>query len=161
MARYALIQNDYVVDIRELSDEEYPDVAMCHQGMAPIDEATQTPKVGWVILASGRAIPPPVYDPVQYAIDMIALPAMAFGERIKDMFIAENILMGITLAQRTKDVGLAMKDMMFWLASGSVYEALAAAEEIALDPELEPFITAERIRKYKNLIRNYVRLPPV
>jgi len=94
-------------------------------------------------------------------VDATREGAISFGAHLMNEFINENISMGITQAGKTRTVGLALKDVDFWLRTGALYEALAEVVTLraaGFDPEDAPFLTDDRVKTFENKIREYLGL---
>jgi hypothetical protein len=102
----------------------------------------------------------PAADPNAVFVDIVN-KAKVFAESVIITAAAENIRLGITQAGKTKLVADTLKDLVYYLQSGSLYEAMAAIDAVVVTPEMSPFITAERLLIFKNKIRAYLGLPPL
>ncbi|MGL4401092.1 MAG: hypothetical protein ACRCXD_14575 [Luteolibacter sp.] len=100
-------------------------------------------------------------DNVEAIKSSILKPAQDFGQNLKDAFASENIGQGITQAGKTRIVADLLRDVDYYLSSGSLYEALAEIDRLVYDSSYAPFVTAERLRIFKNKIRRYVGLPEI
>lgn len=71
-----------------------------------------------------------------------------------DAIIAEfggvNVIAQITAAGKTKLIADAVKDVVYYGSTGSLWEAYGAAEKIVITPEMAPFLTEERRQAFKN-----------
>jgi hypothetical protein len=63
---------------------------------------------------------------------------------------AENIAMGITASGKTKLIADTLAPVMVYGASGSLWEAYQALDQIKVTPQMAPFITQDRIQWMKN-----------
>lgn len=80
--------------------------------------------------------------------------AANFGKQIVSDFRAENISMGITQKGMTREVLLKSQMLVYFLESGSLYEAITELNNFSdFDPE---FLTPERINIILNKINNYL-----
>jgi len=102
----------------------------------------------------------PTVDPNAVFIDIVN-KAKVFAEGVIITAAAENIRLGITQAGKTKLIADTLKDLVYYLQSGSLYEAMTAIDAVVVTPEMAPFITAERLLIFKNKIRAYLGLPPL
>lgn len=59
-------------------------------------------------------------------------------------FCAENIIMGITQAGKTKLIADALRDVFYYSQTGSLYEAKNALNAITIVEEMSPFLTENR-----------------
>lgn len=92
----------------------------------------------------------------------IITSAIAFGNQIVINFAAENVLLGITQADKTKDVADYLANVLRYIQSGSLYEVIneiSRLEAEGLPPELSPFITGPRLLSFKNNVEAYLGLP--
>lgn len=69
-------------------------------------------------------------------------------------FCAENMVLGITQANKTKLLADAFKDVIYYSQTGSLYECLYSLEAITVTPEMSPFLTASRKQELKDKINN-------
>lgn len=67
-----------------------------------------------------------------------------------DQFGGENIIRQITAAQKTELIGNAVKDVLYWGSTGSLWEAFKAVERMQITPEMAPFLTEEKRQIFKN-----------
>jgi len=65
-------------------------------------------------------------------------------------FSGENVVRQITVAGKTKLIGDAVRDVLFWGSSGSLWEAYKAVEKIKITPEMAPFLTEAKKQEFKN-----------
>lgn len=100
-------------------------------------------------------------DNIEAITNSILKPAQEFGQSLKNSFASENIGQGITQAGKTKMVADLLRNVDYYLTSGSLYEALSEIDRLTYDSSYSPFITSERLRVFKNKIRRYVGLPEV
>lgn len=85
--------------------------------------------------------------------------AIAFGQDLIVDFAAENVLMGITQAGKTKDVADYLSNVMRYAQSGSLYEVIAEVDRLVADglpANLEPFITTARMAEFKSRVEAYL-----
>lgn len=159
MAIHVLINDNVVTATVDITTEdELRSLAQLNQLV--LDRSQFLPLVpdkGWTF--NGRTLSPPV---TTSAVDIVKLtilePAKRFGESVIAKFVAENILMGITQSGKTEAVGVVLRDVNYWLATGSLYSAYNAISALQqnLDPSLAPFVTEERLNTYKNEIYAYL-----
>jgi hypothetical protein len=82
--------------------------------------------------------------------------AADFGREITITFAAENVAMGITQQGKTKLIADVCKDAMYYLQTGSLYEAEAEMGRIEVTEDMSPFLTELRIKDFRNKIRSYL-----
>lgn len=139
-------------------------------------EAEQSPGVDWIEMSPAEleahkdthqaaydaryvsTLPAP--DPDAVYVQMVK-NAKIFTESLINSSAANNIRFGITQTGKTKLIGDAVKDTLYYLQSGSLYAAMDAMDEIVITQEMAPFITAEVLLMFKNKIRAYLGLPPL
>lgn len=73
-------------------------------------------------------------------------------KNIIDVFVAENIVMGITQSGKSKLIANVFRDAIFYSQTGSLYECLEAIDLIEITPEMSPFLTEVRKTELKNKI---------
>lgn len=59
-------------------------------------------------------------------------------------FCAENIVMGITQAGKTKLLADTLRDVFYYAQTGSLYECLSSLSAVQITPEMAPFLTESR-----------------
>jgi hypothetical protein len=74
-----------------------------------------------------------------------------FNKLINEM-AGENLIAQITAAGKTKIISDAVKDVLVYGNSGSLWEAYIAVEKIAITPEMAPYLTEVRKQEFKNKI---------
>lgn len=67
-------------------------------------------------------------------------------------FCAENIVLGITQAGKTKLIADTLKDVFYYTQTGSLYECLTALDAIVVTPEMSPFLTTQKINDLKSKV---------
>lgn len=65
-------------------------------------------------------------------------------------FGGENVIAQITTAGKTKLIGDAVRDVMYYGSTGSLWEAYKAVEDIVITEEMAPFLTEQRKQDFKN-----------
>ena len=74
-------------------------------------------------------------------------------------FSAENIIMGITVLNKTKDVADYLQSVMRYGQSGSLYEVVHEVDTLiaaGIPGDLAPFVTDARLTALKNQILDYL-----
>lgn len=74
--------------------------------------------------------------------------AIQHGYDVRVQFAAENVAMGITAAGKTKAVADLARDVMYYLQTGSLYEA-ATAVDLVDTTGMAPFLTPARMTQFK------------
>ena len=90
--------------------------------------------------------------PPQYIIIGAAKVAKArdgFNKLINEL-AGENLVAQITAADKTKLISDAVKDVLYYGNSGSLWEAFIATERIVITPEMAPYLTEQRKNEFKN-----------
>jgi hypothetical protein len=64
----------------------------------------------------------------------------------------ENLVAQITATGKTRLISDAVKDVLYYGNSGSLWEAFVAVERIKITPEMAPFLTEARKNEFKNKI---------
>lgn len=82
--------------------------------------------------------------------------SIIFGNDLMIQFATENVLMGITQAGKTKLIADTLKDVAYYLSTGSLYEVLSAIDEVVVTEAMAPFITTERLATFKSKIETYL-----
>lgn len=79
---------------------------------------------------------------VQQAQDQFNLLVMDFA--------GANVVQRITDAGKTKLIGDAVRDVMYWGTTGSLWECYKAVEAVQITPEMAPFLTEDVRQQFKN-----------
>jgi hypothetical protein len=79
----------------------------------------------------------------------IVQQAQATWTALVGEFAAENLAMGITSEQAAL-IGNALNQVMTYGAEGSLWLAFNALSQVQVTPEMDPFLTADRIQWMKN-----------
>lgn len=101
----------------------------------------------------------PTAQEIQENIQVVISKAMDFGKQLMVEFSAQNVLMGITQAGKTKEVLTFLADIKNAMDTGSLYTAIDEIDELisnGLPVELQPFITEQRLLDFKNKILSYL-----
>jgi len=158
MSQYALVQDDKVVDIVDLTDDQVPQYGLRYEALIDLSTYANNPQVGWVF--NGLIVqPPPSADPVTQVAENILKPAIAFGQGLIIKFASENITMGITSSGKTLGVFQALQGVAALLQAGSLYAAITAINAVTIDGSLAPYLTTDRITTYRNYIQTYLGIP--
>lgn len=72
-----------------------------------------------------------------------------FNQLINE-FAGENLIAQITAAGKTKFIADAVKDVIYYGSSGSLWEAYVATEKVVITPEMAPFMDGSRKAEFKN-----------
>lgn len=92
-------------------------------------------------------------------VRMVVSGAIAFGNELIVDFAAENVLMGITQAGKTKDVADYLSDLMRYAQTGSLYEVINEVDRLiaaGLPVDLEPFVTLARMQNFRQRVVDYL-----
>lgn len=65
-------------------------------------------------------------------------------------FGGENVIAQITAQGKTKLIGDAVRDVIYYGSTGSLWEAYKAVEDIQITPEMAPYLTEARKMEFKN-----------
>lgn len=113
------------------------------------DDASET---DWQHALSTYAQPP---ISVATNIGNIVLAARSFGTEIMAQFAAENVLMGLTDAQMDQCL-TTLEPVLIAFASGSLKIAIRRMNAIVPDGVI---LTTARVKKYRNLIEDFLGIP--
>lgn len=91
---------------------------------------------------------PPAYL-VQIGAAKIQKAQVAFNTLVLE-FAGANVIQQITAAGKTGLIGEAVRDVMYWGQTGSLWEAYKAVEKIEITPEMAPFLTEQTRQDFKN-----------
>lgn len=93
---------------------------------------------------------------VQTLADKKVKKAIKGVNSIINKFCAENIVMGINQANKTKLVADEFKDVIYYAQTGSLYEALSALDLVVITPEMSPFLTEARRTELRDKLLNFL-----
>lgn len=96
---------------------------------------------------------------IEEEIQLRVKSAINFGQELILNFAAENVLMGITQAGKTKDVADYLADLTRYAQTGSLYEVINEIDRLqaaGLPVDLEPFITQTRLNNFKQQILDFL-----
>lgn len=91
---------------------------------------------------------PPDYL-IQIGAEKIAKAQAEFNKLVAQ-FAGANVVQQITSQGKTELIGDAVRDIMYWGQTGSLWEAYKAVEKIKITPEMAPFLTEEKKQEFKN-----------
>lgn len=156
--RIAVIKNNIVEDIVDTEDMSLVQLIARTAFIIEIGNLDHSPKKGWV-LQGNKLVPPPNYNADQVIQETILEPAIEFLTSLMKRFASENVRMGITQAGKTGLIGNALKDVAFWIPSGSAYEFEKAIGDVEITEEMAPFLTEARVTALRNEVRRYLGMP--
>lgn len=89
------------------------------------------------------------------------IAAITFGNNMIVQAAVENVLLGITQANKTKDVSDYLERLQLYLRTGSLYAALQEINSLLADSNraslnLSPFVTDDRLNAYKASITTFL-----
>ena len=96
---------------------------------------------------------------VEEEVKLKVSEAIKFGQELIINFASENVIMGITQANKTKDVADFLSNLMRYAQSGSLYEVINEIDRLkfeGLPVDLEPFITESRLDTFKQSIIDFL-----
>lgn len=159
--KVALVRENIVQRIQEIkTEEEYLEISKSYQCAIDITNANPMPQLGWILDGNHLDLPANASQ-VDYLINTLIVPSREFGNYIINMFLADMAILGIVPSGKTSLIREATKEVVNRLQFGSFFEAIYEFDAIDLTPEMEPFLNSEMIRKYKNLLLQWVGLPLV
>lgn len=85
--------------------------------------------------------------------------AIVFGNNMIIQAAVENVMLGITQVNKTKEVSDFLSNLQMYLRSGSLFAALNEIEILKdnnIPNELSPFVTIDRLNAYKAQIQTYL-----
>jgi hypothetical protein len=94
-------------------------------------------------------------DPVVVVTKKVQRAKIRF-ENLANDFSTENILMGITVAGKTKLIADTLRDVSYYGTSGSLYEVLTSIDSIVLTEAMAPFLTTERVAAFRAKVVNLI-----
>lgn len=86
---------------------------------------------------------------IQYGAAKIEKAQVAFNTLVAQ-YAGANIIQQITAAGKTNLIGNALRDVMYWGQTGSLWECYKAVEAVTITPEMAPFLTEEAKKQFKN-----------
>lgn len=157
----ALIQDDIVKKIETIeSEEDYLEISKSWQAVVDISSQNPQPQIGWILNGNQITLPADASQ-VDYLINTLIVPSRAFGENVVNLFLVDMALLGIVPSGKTTLIRQTMTGVLNCLQLGSFFEAINEFDAIELTPEMEPFLNSEMIRKYKNILLQWVGLPTI
>lgn len=100
-------------------------------------------------------------SPAEY-VQSVITAAITFGNQLVISFAAENVLLGITQTNKTKEVSDYLANVLRYIQSGSLYEVINEINRLeteGLPSELSPFVTTSRLLSFKNKVEAYLGIP--
>lgn len=100
----------------------------------------------------------PITNPLE-PYENIVTNAIEFFQEIMVTYAAENITMGITVYNKTKEVADYLATVMRYGQSGSLYEVIHEIDNLkteGIPVELSPFVTDARLDVFKAKITTYI-----
>lgn len=91
---------------------------------------------------------------IQTIVDKKVKKAIAGVNSAINKYCAENIVKGITQANKTKLIADTLKDVFYYAQSGSLYECLTALDQVQITQEMSPFFTEAIRTELKNKINS-------
>jgi hypothetical protein len=94
------------------------------------------------------------------AVREIIKNAILFGTDLMEKFAAENVMMGITQAGKTKVVADYFADVIRYTQTGSLYEVINEVDRLinaGIPSELSPFVTEARLNDFKSKVITYLQ----
>lgn len=79
----------------------------------------------------------------------VAAAQSAFNKLVLQ-YAGANVIQQITAAGKTQLIGEAVRDVIYWGSTGSLWEAYKAVEAIKITPEMAPFLTEALKQDFKN-----------
>lgn len=86
---------------------------------------------------------------IAFGASKISQAQSGFSSLIAE-FGGANVIAQITSSGKTKLIADAVRDVVYYGNSGSLWQAYVACEQIVITPEMAPFITEERKQNFKN-----------
>lgn len=100
----------------------------------------------------------------QQIVQKSILSAQTFGNNLLLQFAADNVLAGITQANKTIVVSDYLEDLYNYISAGSLYASIQKVNELIADTSdnkanCSPFITNAVLYTYMNKIQTYLGVP--
>lgn len=115
-------------------------------------------EVTQALIDTVEAIVPPQESQVEI-VQGIITNAMIFGQKLMVEFAAENVMMGITQAGKTKAIADYLANVIRYIQTGSLYEVINeinALELAGVPVELDPYISTARLDEFKAKVEAYL-----
>lgn len=96
---------------------------------------------------------------IKQQVDNKIRQALDFGQKLIIEYAAENVLLGITQQQKTREVLLYLQNLLLFLQTGSLYEAIKEIDNLLqnIPSNLYPFVTEQRLQQCKQKILNFLQ----
>ena len=98
----------------------------------------------------------PAQVSAQKNIEIIIENAIQFGHKLVVKFAAENVLLGITQAGKTKEVRESTATIVSALQTGSLYDAIDECRNVPAEDKDTTFVTDARLLGFVNEIEAYL-----
>lgn len=112
----------------------------------------------WASLTQIGELTPTPDEQLVY-VENLVKNAIKFGQGLIINFAAKNVLEGITLAGKTREVATYLANIQVLLNSGSLYGAIDQINDLineGVPSNLAPYVTEAKLEEYKALIEEYL-----
>lgn len=92
-------------------------------------------------------------------IDKIIADALIFSVNVRNDFVAENVMLGITQRRLTGHVRKMMREVKDAMDSGSLYDAITEIKSLNINDFDSVIVTPARILLFRNKIEVYLKVP--
>lgn len=82
--------------------------------------------------------------------------AIVGAETLIIKYATENVMGGITQYGKTKLIADALKEVMYYAQTGSLYEAISALDAIVITESMAPFFTENKRQELKTAVLNLI-----
>lgn len=147
MRKYAILDDNIVVQILDLDEDGYIIKAREHQLVVDVEDLVIPPQIGWII-SLNKLSPPPaqVFDLREYTKNKIKFFQESAPELLRDLYLT-NTLLGITV-QQSDDMFDDYFDVLCRIREGAWPTAIYRLSQ----KEPSGFVTQEMINNWTSIL---------
>jgi hypothetical protein len=151
MRKYAILDNNTVVEILDLEDEGYLHEASYHQALIDIQDLVVQPQIGWVLTGNQLAPSPGQMVTLNTMIkSRIKYYQDQASELLRDLY-AQNTMLGITV-QQSDQMFTDYQDVLHRIREGAWPTAVYRLSQ----KEPSGFVTQEMLDAWQSLIQSKI-----
>lgn len=151
--RIAIIENNKVINII-IGNDNYLNLLIQKNKQAI--ECPETVKIGDNYINNEFSSAIPNLNIKEIYTNKVS-KAISESTKMMTEIAADNILLGITQAGKTKLIADTLKDVIRYCQSGSLYEAINELDRITITADMAPFLTEEKKLEMKDKIVSIIQ----
>jgi len=151
MRKYAILENNVVTSIQQLSEAEAVSVMMASQMVVDVEDLIITPELGWVL--QGNSLVPGQGQQVsmqQYVANRIAHYQSVAPKILIDLYV-ENTLLGIT-SEQSFNMFNEYADVLLAIREGAFPTAIYALQQ----KQPQGFVTQQMIDNWIFILQSHM-----